>query len=92
MRAVEYKASFDRTYKRLAAEEKDTADKAIETLLRALEAGHLSGGLGLKKLQEDQWEIRVGLTLRVCFRMKKDLIEFGIVGTHETIKKFLKNL
>ena len=92
MRAVEYKTSFDRTYKRLSNEEKDNVDKAVEILLRALEVGHFSGGLGLKKLQEDQWEIRVGLALRVCFRMKKNRLEFGLIGTHETIKKFLKNL
>ncbi len=92
MRSIEFKASFDKTYQKLSSLEKSKVTEAVDTLLGALEAGSIPTGLGLKRLQEDQWEIRVGLNLRVGFRMRKNAIEFGIVGSHDSIKKYLKNL
>lgn len=91
MRRIEFKASFDRLYRKHGPADQEKIDKAIETVLSALEAKKLPGGLGLKRLKENVWEIRVDLSLRVGFRMHQDLIEFGVVGNHEVIKKFLKN-
>ena len=91
MRNIEYKASFDRLYRKLDANDQETVDEVLEEFLSALEAKELPKGLGLKRLSGDIWEIRANLSLRVGFQMKKDSIHFGVVGTHETIKKFLKN-
>ena len=90
MRAVEFKKSFDRTYEKLSCSTQLKVDEAIEGLLTALEHQKVPHGLGLKRLQENQWEIRVNLNLRVGFKMVENRIEFGIVGTHDTIKKYLK--
>ena len=90
-RAIEFKKSFDRLYAKLDTDGKEGVDEAVETLLTALETGKMPHGLGLKRLKDDFWEVRVGLHLRVGFRMNKSFIEFGVVGDHDTIKKFLRN-
>lgn len=92
MRVVEYKASFVRALKKLDPENRSRAKEVIKLFLLAVGANQIPAGMGLKRLQDDHWEIRIDIHLRVCFRMRKDLIEFGIVGSHETIKNFLKNL
>ena len=92
MRCIEFKTSFDGTYKKLATEDQLKVDEAIDELLDCLERGDMVRRLGLKRLQADEWEIRVDIRLRVGFRMSKNRIEFGIVGSHDAIKKFLKNL
>ena len=91
MRQIEFKPSFDRLYRKLDLFKKQKIDEAIGALLTALENNEMPRGLGLKRLKGDIWEIRLDLSLRVGFRMKKDLIEFGTAGNHETIKRFLKN-
>ena len=91
-RPIEFKKSYDRLYAKLNAESKANAAAAIETLLSALETGKMPHGLGLKRLKDDLWELRVGLDLRVGFRMNKSSIEFGVVGDHDTIKRFLRNI
>jgi hypothetical protein len=51
----------------------------------------LPSGIGLKRLQDDFWEIRQGLHNRILFRWRQDLIEFVLAGNHDSIKDFLKN-
>ena len=92
MRSVQFLKSFDRSYSKLPRDQKTRASEAIELLLSSLESRLIPHGLGLKRLQENQWEIRVDLHLRVCFRMEKETIQFGLAGSHDAIKKFLKNL
>ena len=92
MRVIEYKASFKRALKKLPPDDRSNVKQAVKSFLLAMEAGQLPTGLGLKRLYEDRWEIRADIRLRVCFRMAKDLIEFALVGDHEMIKNYLKNL
>ena len=91
-RAIEFKRSFDRLYGKLDTAGQEGVDEAVGVLLSALETGKMPHGLGLKRLKDDFWEVRVGLSLRIGFRMRKSSIEFGVVGDHETIKKFLRNI
>ncbi len=92
MRRVEYKKSFDNTYRNCSTAEQLKVDLAIRGFLDAVEKKELPKGVGLKRLQNDHWEIRVDLRLRVTFRMSGDQVEFGLVGNHEAVRKFLKNL
>lgn len=90
MRNVEFKKSFDRCYKKLGKPEQLKTDEAIASLMEALETQRIPKGIGLKRIREDLWEIRAELHLRVAFRMNRDLIQFGAVGTHEFIRRLLK--
>jgi hypothetical protein len=50
----------------------------------------LFAGLGLKNLRKNYWEIRKGLKSRILFRRQDDLVEFILAGSHEDIKRFIK--
>lgn len=91
MRSVEFKASFDRTYRKLDPKEKVVAALALENFLAGLDRQKMPAGLGLKRLRGDLWEIRADIRLRIAFRMSGDRIEFGLVGSHADISKYLKN-
>jgi len=51
----------------------------------------MPAGIGLKRLQDDFWEIRQGLHIRILFRWRSDLLEFVLAVNHDSIKDFLKN-
>ena len=92
MKRVEYRISFERTLKKLIPEKRIRAKEAVKSLLLALDRNEVPAGLGLKRLYGDNWEIRVDLDLRVCFRMSGDSIAFSLVGSHNDIRNHLKNL
>lgn len=84
--------SFIRSIKRLSPQRKQHVKETISSLVSFFETGILLQGLGLKQLRPNLWEIRAGLLDRIVFRRQKDIVEFIIVGTHNEIKRFLKNL
>lgn len=87
----EFKSSFDRSIKSINARQKTAVFEACFAFLDLLEAHFpLPAGIGLKRLQDDYWEVRQGLHIRILFRWRQDLIEFVLAGDHDSIKDFLK--
>lgn len=68
--------------------------KAIEKFQEAIEASThpMPQGLGLKRLRGNIWEFRAGIKDRIVIRWIDDLIEYGLVGTHDDIKNFLRHM
>ncbi|MHB8093819.1 MAG: hypothetical protein ACYDH0_02655 [Candidatus Aminicenantales bacterium] len=88
----EFKPSFDRSIRPLSPEAKDQIKLTCLCFIDLLELKvRLPLGIGLKHLQNDFWEVRKGLQSRILFRWRNDHIEFIITGSHDEIKKFLKN-
>jgi len=88
----EFKPSFDRSIKSLQPRQKDEIKAACLTFLDVLEARtSMPAGIGLKRLEDDFWEVRQGLHNRILFRWRQDLIEFVLAGDHDSIKDFLKD-
>jgi mRNA-degrading endonuclease YafQ of YafQ-DinJ toxin-antitoxin module len=49
--------------------------------------------LGIRKLHASGiWEARVGLGLRLVFTQERSFLTLVLVGTHEDIRRFLKEL
>jgi hypothetical protein len=66
---------------------------AILALPAAVGDPHTHAGLGLRKLHRSGiWEARVGLGLRFVFGLQQDLLALVRVGTHEDVRRFLKEL
>lgn len=89
--------SFRRSYiagvKKLDNVRAANVHKAFESLMKFFQSGEKTPGLGLKQLRPGIWEIRAGLLDRIIFRKtSSDMVEFIIAGTHNEIKKLLKNL
>lgn len=66
---------------------------AILALPRVIGDSHSHAGLGIRKLHRSGiWEARVGLGLRLVFGLQPDLLALVRVGTHEEIRRYLKEL
>ena len=93
MRA-EFKKSFQRALKKYTARQQEDIFKSTQTLIDSIEKFQIPKGLGLKLLLAKQriWEARVTLDIRILFRYEDDFLEFGYVGSHNEIKRYLKTL
>jgi len=88
----EYKSSFDKVFKKLGLNRQEKVIDAISILIDFFENRKKAKGLGLKNLRENYWEIRVNVKDRIIFTLEKDKVAFIIVGNHDEIKKFLRNI
>jgi len=86
----EFLSSYVRTFKKLPINKQLKAVRAIIVLVDFFKIGQKPKGLGLKKLRNNYWEIRVDLEYRIIFEIEKNLISFVFVGNHGSIKNFLK--
>jgi len=84
-----FRSSFDKCYKKLNPADHDSVDSAIEGLARYFQNKLKPQGLGLKKLQEDFWEIRASIRIRIIFSFQEEVVSFVLVGNHEDVKRFL---
>lgn len=86
----EFKASFDRRFKKLSPSRQKKVYQTLDTLMNYLD-GHapLPTGLGLKNWYADYWEIRAGLKDRILFEFT-DTIVFLFIGSHDEIRNFIK--
>lgn len=66
--------------------------KAIDLLQSSLGHPHQHTGLSIRKLVKNYFEMRVGLDLRLIFKVESDLITFAFAGTHDEVRRFLKQL
>ena len=86
---VRFLRSFAESKGELEEPDQHDTDHAVDSLLSYFHAGQKTHGLGLKKIHEHYWEIRVGLRIRVLFSLEKDILTFILVGDHDAIKRFL---
>ena len=67
--------------------------EAVLQLPDALRNPSRHTGLGLRKLHSSGiWEVRVGLGLRALLQLQPDQTVFRFLGTHDEVRKFLRNL
>lgn len=84
---------FQRDVQQLEDGERGAVFVALLALPRALGDPHAHAGLGIRKLHTSGiWEARVGLGLRLVFGLRADLVSLVRVGTHEDVRRYLKEL
>lgn len=84
---------FRRQCRDLDLRERAAILSLVLDLQAALADPHRHSGIGLRKLHPSGiWEARVGLSLRVLFRIVRDETTFVFVGSHDEVKRFLKSL
>jgi len=64
--------------------------KTIDVLQASLGDPHRHAGLGIRKLVNRYFEVRVGLDLRLVFRLDPETISFVFAGSHDEVRRFLK--
>jgi mRNA-degrading endonuclease YafQ of YafQ-DinJ toxin-antitoxin module len=67
-------------------------EQAIDLLQAAFGHPHQHAGLGIRKLVKNYFEMRVGLGLRLVFKVEPEAITFTFAGTHDEVRRFLKQL
>jgi hypothetical protein len=84
---------FPRDAAGLADDQRSALFAAMLVLPRAIGRPHLHQGLGIRKLHGSAvWEARVGLGLRVVFAVGPDRLTLVRVGSHEDVRRFLREL
>ena len=82
--------AFDSGVHALPELRKRRVKKSLAKTVAFFETGDLPQGLGMKPLGRSLWEIRAGLRDRIIFLKKQETIEFLLVGSHDEVRKFLK--
>lgn len=85
-------SAFDQSVGKLSESRKKQVKKTVRLAVAFFETGDLPHGLGFKPLGHELWEIRAGLSERIVFRKSKETVEFLLAGSHDEIRRFLKNL
>ena len=84
---------FQRAVRDLDDSKRAAVFDSILTLPRALGDPQAHAGLGIRKLHASGiWEARVGLGLRLVFTLEHGLLTLVLVGTHEDIRRLLRDL
>ena len=84
---------FQRDVRDLEPQERAAVFEALLALPGALGDPHTHAGLGIRKLHRSGiWEARVGLGLRLVFGLEPTLLTLVRVGSHDEIKRFLRDL
>jgi mRNA-degrading endonuclease YafQ of YafQ-DinJ toxin-antitoxin module len=84
---------FQRDAAGLVDDQRTALFEAMLALPRAIGRPHLHQGLGIRKLHASGiWEARVGLGLRLVFALERERITLVRVGTHEEVRRFLREL
>jgi mRNA-degrading endonuclease RelE of RelBE toxin-antitoxin system len=66
--------------------------EAIDLLQESLGQPHRHAGLGIRKLMKNYFEMRIGLDLRLVFKLDVDAITFVFAGTYDEVRRFLRQL
>lgn len=84
---------FQRDARDLEPQERAAVLEALLALSGALGDPHTHAGLGIRKLHRSGiWEARVGLGLRLVFGLEPTLLTLVRVGSHDEIRRFLRDL
>lgn len=85
--APELKAAIRRLPKR----QRHRIGEVITAVRDGFGTPHLHSGLGIRRLRDTLFECRVGLKLRLVFDAEPGVLSFSDLGTHDEIRKILKN-
>lgn len=84
---------FQSDVRSLALPERERVFGAMLAIPKALGEVHVHAGLGLRKIHRTGiWEARVGLNLRLILTIAEEWITFVRVGSHDDVRRFLREL
>jgi mRNA-degrading endonuclease RelE of RelBE toxin-antitoxin system len=90
MRKVAVAPSFERSLKRLSPSQRKQLSESLSDFYDFAATGFLSCGLGFKRLGPEIYEFRVDIRLRVLLRSEDDTFFLMFVGSHEDVRRYLR--
>lgn len=91
MKKIVILPSFERSIKKLSQIDKKQLAKGLELLNQFLVSRNLHFGFGLKKINHDKYEFRVGIRLRVIIKEEGDVFYLVLAGSHDDVRRYLKD-
>lgn len=91
MRRIAALPTFQRSLKRLSQPEKAKLEESLDQFKAFVYRGVAPTGLGFKKLDQDIYEFRVGLRLRVLVLVEDDVFYLVLAGNHDQVRKYLRD-
>ena len=88
---MSYRHNSEQRSRRLPKRQRKEIGHVITAVRDGFGAPHLHSGLGIRHLRDRVFECRVGLKLRLVFDVEPDLLAFNHPGTHDQIRRLLKN-
>ena len=83
---------FLRAAKKLPAADRLRIQEAINAAVEAWGNPHGHAGAGIRRLRENAFECRCGLSLRLVFFAEPGCLTFFTLGNHDEIQSLLKSL
>lgn len=87
-----YKPVFLKALDKLIPSEQELALKTDVAIKHYLETGKASFGLRMKQLRQKAFEARLNDRLRIVWVKESEEITFALLGNHEEVRRFIKNL
>lgn len=91
MSRIFYLPTLLKQLEKLKGKEADLAQKALTAFDHFVRTGEKTEGLGLKKLTESNYEIRVDIRRRVIMKKIGQDYYLALYGDHAAIERFLKD-
>ena len=88
---VEHSTRWKRSAKALSDDQLTELAGRLRQLQESFGQPHRHGGLGLRKLRRNAYELRLSLELRVVFlHLKPNKLLLMLCGNHDDVARFLK--
>ena len=91
LRQIIVKRKFEQAYFRPSRTDKRVVDTALKSFGHYLETNHAPVGLGITHLGSRTYEFRAGLDRRIVYLAQEDQITLALLGSHDEVRRFLKN-
>lgn len=92
MRRIATLPTFQRSLKRLSQIEKAQLEESLNQFKAFVYRGVAPAGLGFKKLDQDIYEFRAGLRLRVLVLAEGNIYYLALIGSHDEVSRYLRRI
>jgi hypothetical protein len=90
--AVLLNPRFLAAVRHLSAEDVARVEEALQTLPDCFGHPHLHAGISIRRLRKNIFECRAGLKVRLLFRANVQALEIFFVGSHDEVRRLIRQL
>jgi mRNA-degrading endonuclease RelE of RelBE toxin-antitoxin system len=91
-RAVLLSPRFLAALQKLSDAEAGRVEEALRILPDCFGQPHLHAGISIRRLRKNIFEYRAGLKLRLLFRVNAHSLEVFIAGSHDEVRRLIRQI
>jgi mRNA-degrading endonuclease RelE of RelBE toxin-antitoxin system len=89
---IEFSPRFRSQARALPAQPRKRVANAVAALSDVLGKPHVHSGLGIRRLSGSYFEFRANRETRIVFKLERSTLTLLMVGNHDEVRRFLRNL